>query len=194
MRPHEQQFDHTTLYNKVVRHKMCCKHAKSCCATNVHTSTIFFINLAQQQHQKWRKYVQITSEAHNIFVRSLCRMNFFWSGPTFDGLRSWSHNLKCCTTHVAPTVHTTTTRFMSHNHVVPSRTTNFLSVWTHLNTIIRLAGRLQCRYCDTNLFLMELFWYGGDSFCCDSKIKMPISLRIGESFKNVHKQKKYWFL
>ncbi len=38
------------------------------------------------------------------------------------------------TTHVAPTVHTTTTRFMSHNHVVPSRTTNFLSVWTHLKS------------------------------------------------------------
>ncbi len=33
------------------------------------------------------------------------------------GRTTWSHNLKCRTTHVAPTVHTTTatTRFMSHN-------------------------------------------------------------------------------
>ncbi len=34
-----------------------------------------------------------------------------------------------------PYVHTTTTtaHFMSHNHVVPSRMTKFLFVWTHLN-------------------------------------------------------------
>ncbi len=38
------------------------------------------------------------------------------------------------TTHVTHTIHTTTTRFMSHNHVVPSRTTKFLSLWTHLNS------------------------------------------------------------
>ncbi len=73
--------------------------------------------------------------AQNIFVRPLCRTNFFWSEPTFSGSRSWSHNIKCRTIHIAHTVHTTTTttRFMSHNHVVSSRTTKFLSVWTHLN-------------------------------------------------------------
>ncbi len=54
------------------------------------------------------------------------------------GRTTWSHNLKCHTTHVAPTVHTTTTTtcFMSHNHVVPSRTTNCLSVWTHLYNVL----------------------------------------------------------
>ncbi len=36
VRPHGQQFSRTTLYNKVVRHKTCRGHAKSCCATNVH--------------------------------------------------------------------------------------------------------------------------------------------------------------
>ncbi len=52
------------------------------------------------------------------------------------GRTTWLHNIKCRTTHVAHTVHTTTTTcFMSHNHVVPSRTINFLSVWTHLETI-----------------------------------------------------------
>ncbi len=63
--------------------------------------------------------------AHHIFVRLLCGTNFFWSGPTFGGSRSWSHDIKCRTTHVAHTVHTTktTTHFMSHNHVVPGRTT-----------------------------------------------------------------------
>ncbi len=70
--------------------------------------------------------------AHNIFVRPICRTNFFWSGPTFGGSRSRSHNIKCRKTHIAHTVHTTTTHFMSHNHDVPSRTTKFLSVWTHL--------------------------------------------------------------
>ncbi len=72
--------------------------------------------------------------AHNIFKRPLCRTNFFWSGPTFGSSRSWSHNIKCRTTYVAHTIHTTTTttRFMSHNHVVLSHTTKFLSVWTHL--------------------------------------------------------------
>ncbi len=79
---------------------------------------------------------KLRQTAHKIFVRPLCRTNFFWSGPTFDGSRSWSHNLKCRTTHVTPTVHTTTTRFMSQNHVVPSCTTNFLSVWTHLNGLL----------------------------------------------------------
>ncbi len=39
--------------------------------------------------------------AHKIFVRPLCRTNFFWSGPTFGGSRSWSHNIKCPTIHVA---------------------------------------------------------------------------------------------
>ncbi len=39
------------------------------------------------------------------------------------------------TTHVAHTVYTITTRFMSLNHVVPSRTTKFLSVWTHLKSL-----------------------------------------------------------
>ncbi len=63
VRPSGQQFSHTTLYEKVVRHKTCCGHAKSCCATNVHTSTIFFlINLARLQRKKWQKYVQITSD------------------------------------------------------------------------------------------------------------------------------------
>ncbi len=42
VRPYGQQFGHTTLYNKVVRHKMCRGHAKSCFATNVHIFTIFF--------------------------------------------------------------------------------------------------------------------------------------------------------
>ncbi len=73
--------------------------------------------------------------AHDIFVRPLCCTNFFWSRPTFGGSRSWLHNIKCRTTHFAHTIHTTTTRFMSHNHVVPSRTTKFLAVWTHLYTV-----------------------------------------------------------
>ncbi len=47
VRPHGQKLSHTTLYNEVVRHKTCHGHAKSCCATNVHTTTIFFINLAR---------------------------------------------------------------------------------------------------------------------------------------------------
>ncbi len=63
VRPHGQQFGHTTLYNKVVRHKTYRGHAKSCCATNVHLSTIFFINLAQLQREKWQKYVQITTDS-----------------------------------------------------------------------------------------------------------------------------------
>ncbi len=85
---------------------------------------------------------KLRQRAHNIFVRPLCHTNFFWSGPTFGDSRSWSHNMvaqhkmshniKCRTTHDAHTVHTTTTCFMSHNHIVPSRTTKFLSVWTHL--------------------------------------------------------------
>ncbi len=62
VRPHGQQFSHTTLYKKVVRDKTCCGHAKSC-ATNVHTSTIFFINLARLQCKKWQRYVQITSDS-----------------------------------------------------------------------------------------------------------------------------------
>ncbi len=52
VRPHGQQFSHTTLYNEVVRYKTCRGHAKSCCATNVHTSTIFFINLERLQRKK----------------------------------------------------------------------------------------------------------------------------------------------
>ncbi len=40
--PQGQQFSHTTLYNKVVRHKTCRGHAKSCCVANVHTTTILF--------------------------------------------------------------------------------------------------------------------------------------------------------
>ncbi len=52
------------------------------------------------------------------------------------GCTTWSHNIKCRTTHVAHTVHTTTTRFMSHNHVVPSHMTKFLSVWTHLKEMM----------------------------------------------------------
>ncbi len=83
--------------------------------------------------------------AHNIFVRPLCRTNFFGSGPTFGGSRSWLHNIKCHTTHVAHTVHTTTTRFMSHNHVVPNCTTKFLSVWTHLYSLVEVCGRPDCR-------------------------------------------------
>ncbi len=68
VRPLRQQFSHTTLYNKVVRHKTCRDHAKSCCATNVHISTIFFINLAWLQRKKWQKYVQITSDS----TQNLC--------------------------------------------------------------------------------------------------------------------------
>ncbi len=82
-----------------------------------------------------RKYVQNTSRQHTTSLWDhMSHDFFFWSGPTFGGSRSWSHNLKCRTTHVAPIVHTstTTTCFMLHNHVVPSRTTKFLSVWTHL--------------------------------------------------------------
>ncbi len=59
VRPHGQQFSRTTRYNKVVRHKTCRGHAKSC-ATNVHTSTIFFINLVRLQRKKITKNVQIT--------------------------------------------------------------------------------------------------------------------------------------
>ncbi len=70
--------------------------------------------------------------AHNIFVRPLCRTNFFLSGPTFGGSQSWSHSMAAQHKMSHDTVHTTTTRFMSHSHVVPSRTTKFLSVWTHL--------------------------------------------------------------
>ncbi len=53
------------------------------------------------------------------------------------GRTTSSHNLKCRTTHIAPTVHTTktTTCFTSHNHVVQSRTTKFLSVWMHLKSL-----------------------------------------------------------
>ncbi len=76
VRPHGQQFGYTTLYNKVVRHKTCCKHAKSCCATNVHTSTIFFINLAQLQRQKWRKYVQITSDSTQHLCETIMSYEF----------------------------------------------------------------------------------------------------------------------
>ncbi len=81
------------------------------------------------------KLRQIT---HNIFVKPLCRTNFFRSGPIFGGSRSWSHNIKCRTTHVAHTVHTTitTTRFMSHtNH-----TTKFLSMWTHLKKLMNISS------------------------------------------------------
>ncbi len=41
VRPRGLQVGHTTLYKKVVWHKTCRGHAKSC-ATNVHISTIFF--------------------------------------------------------------------------------------------------------------------------------------------------------
>ncbi len=50
--PHGQQLSYTTLYNKVVQHKTCSGHAKISCATNVHKSTIFFINLARLQRKK----------------------------------------------------------------------------------------------------------------------------------------------
>ncbi len=93
VRPHGQQFSHTTLYNKVVRHKTCRGHAKSCCATNVHTSTIFFINLARLRRKKRQKYFQITSDSTHIFVIPLCRTNFFWNRPTFGSSRFWSHNM-----------------------------------------------------------------------------------------------------
>ncbi len=61
---------------------------------------------------------------------------------TFGGSQSWTHNIKCRKTHVAHTVHTTTTCFMSRNHVVPRRMTKFLSVWTHLKVPINDIARL----------------------------------------------------
>ncbi len=75
-----------------------------------------------------------------IFVRPLCRTNSFWSGPTFGSSWSWSPNIKCRMTRVTHTVHTSTTHFMSHNHVVPSCTTEFLSVWTHLYAWFKSRG------------------------------------------------------
>ncbi len=79
----------------------------------------------------WEHYVaQISSEVdRHLAVHDL-------------GRTTWSHNIKCRTTHIAHTI--TTTRFISHNHVVPSCTTKFLSVWTHLKAdYIRLARTLQ---------------------------------------------------
>ncbi len=91
VRPHGQQFSHTTLYNKVVWHKTCRGYAKSCRATNLHTSTIFLkINLARLQRKNDKNMFKLCQIAHNIFVRPLCRTNFFWNGPTFSGSRSWS--------------------------------------------------------------------------------------------------------
>ncbi len=76
VRPQGQQFSHTTLYNKVVRHKTCHGHAKSCCATNVHTTTIFFINLARLWRKKWQKYVQITSESTQYLCETIMSHKF----------------------------------------------------------------------------------------------------------------------
>ncbi len=72
------------------------------------------------------------SESTQHLCETIMSHKFLLEWTDICGSQSWSHNIKCRTAHVAHTVHTTTTRFMSHNQVVPSRTTKFLSVWTHL--------------------------------------------------------------
>ncbi len=124
-----------------MRHKTCRGHAKRCCATNVHTSTIFLNKFGATATWKMTKIC-------SNYVHYVARISFEvdWHLTVHDLSRTiWSHNLKCRTTHVAPTIHTTTdmTRIMSHNHVVPSRTTKFLSVWTHLNIHHKMARRFR---------------------------------------------------
>ncbi len=131
-RPHGQQFSHTTSYNKVVRHKTCRGHAKSCCATNIHTSTIFFINLARLQRKKWQKYVQITSDSTKHLCETIMLQEFLlkWTDIWRFTILVVQHKMSHNTHHpYCPHYHDT---FMPHNHVVPSRTTKFLSVWTNL--------------------------------------------------------------
>ncbi len=137
VRLHGQQLGRTTLYNKVVRHKTCHGHVKSCCATNVHASTIFFYKFGATATWKMMKICSNYVRQHttSFWDHYIARISFEvdWHLTVHDLDRTiWSYNLKCRTTHVTPNIYTTTTRFMSHNHVVPSRTTKFLSVWTHL--------------------------------------------------------------
>ncbi len=93
VRPHGQQFSHTTLYKKVVRHKTCRGHAKSCCVTNVRTSTIL-------QRKKWQKYVQITSHSTQHVCETIMLHEFLlkwtdiWRFTILVAQHKMSHNTR----------------------------------------------------------------------------------------------------
>ncbi len=86
VRPHGQKFGHKTLYNKVVRHKTCTSCAKSCYATNVHKSTIFFlINLARL---RLAPKLQVTSFL--VFIQ------YVWWRRRFCIFSCYNCGFQCC--------------------------------------------------------------------------------------------------
>ncbi len=85
MRPHGQKFGRTTLYNNDVRHKKCRGRAKSCPTTNVHTSTIFFVNLTGL---RLVLKLQVTS--------FLVSIQYVWWRRRFCSFSCYNCDFKCC--------------------------------------------------------------------------------------------------
>ncbi len=154
-----------------------------CGATNVHTSTIFFYKFGATAMWKMTKICSNYVRQHttSLWDHYVARISFEVDQhlTVHDlGRTIWSHNLKCRTTHVAPTIHTTT-RFRSHNHVVPSRTTKFLSVWTHLYTTNVYTSRFFLVNLLARLRLVPKLWVFFSSFhsIC-STMKMYLQLQL----------------
>ncbi len=85
VRPHGQKLSRTTWYYMVVRHRTCHGHAKSCCATNVHTSTISFTNLAQLQLVS-----KLQGTSFLVFIQ------YVWWRRRFCSFSCYNCDFECC--------------------------------------------------------------------------------------------------
>ncbi len=85
VRPHGQKFSCTTWYNMVVLHRTFRGHAKSCCATNVHIPTFFFINLTR---------LQLVSKLQVTFF--LVFIQYVWWRSRFCSFSCYNCDFECC--------------------------------------------------------------------------------------------------
>ncbi len=114
------------------------------------TFTIFLINLARLQRKKWQKYVQITSNSTHL-CETIMSHEFLlkWTDIWWFAILVAQYKMSHDTRHpYRPYYHNHNTFYVaqpcctkSHNHVVPSRMTKFLSVWTHLYRVLKLNRR-----------------------------------------------------
>ncbi len=99
-----------TLNNKVAQHVICRGCMKSCHTIDVHTSTIFLVNLRQLRLvPQLRVFHRVKYEEKNIFTRRyVAGISFVVNRHSVVhelGCTTRSHNLTSHTTYVAPTIH-----------------------------------------------------------------------------------------